>query len=38
MSNQTLSETPKSPATGRIAVIAALLGAVVFVCLNIVSA
>jgi len=38
MSNQTPSETPKSPATGRIAVIAALLGAVVFVCLNIVSA
>src|SRR5499427_6817544 len=38
MSNQTLSETPKSPATGRIAVIAALLGAILFVCLNIVSA
>src|SRR5215468_2244568 len=38
MSDQTHSETPKSPATGRIAVIAALLGAVIFVCLNIVSA
>ncbi|HWN52339.1 MAG TPA: Gldg family protein [Xanthobacteraceae bacterium] len=32
------SGTPKSSATGRIALIAALLGAVVFVCLNIVSA
>src|ERR1700736_1697107 len=30
--------TAKSPATGRIAVVAALLGAVVFVCVNIVSA
>src|SRR6516162_10447494 len=38
MSNQPHSETPKSSMTGRIAVIAALLGAVVFVCLNIVSA
>jgi ABC-type uncharacterized transport system involved in gliding motility auxiliary subunit len=38
MSNQTQPETPKSPATGRIAVIAVLFGAVVFVCLNIVSA
>ena len=43
MSNQTQSETPKSETpkssmTGRIALIAALLGAVVFVCLNIVSA
>jgi ABC-type uncharacterized transport system involved in gliding motility auxiliary subunit len=42
-SNQTQPETPKSgtpksSATGRIALIAALLGAVVFVCLNIVSA
>ncbi len=38
MSNQTQSETRKPPATGRIALIAALLGAIVFVCLNIVSA
>jgi len=43
MSNQTQSETPKagtpkSFSTGRIALIAALLGAVIFVCLNIVSA
>ena len=43
MSNQTQSETPKtetpkSSVTGRIALIAALLGAVIFVCLNIVSA
>ncbi len=43
MSNQTQPETPKSgtpksSATGRIALIAALLGAVIFVCLNIVSA
>src|SRR5215470_2118516 len=38
MSNQTQLETPKSPATGRIALIAALLGAIIFVCLNIVSA
>src|ERR1700720_3044067 len=42
MSNQTQPETPKSgtpksSATGRIALIAALLGAVIFVCLNIVS-
>jgi ABC-type uncharacterized transport system involved in gliding motility auxiliary subunit len=42
-SNQTQPETPKSgtpksSATGRIALIAALLGAVIFVCLNIVSA
>src|SRR3984893_8308628 len=42
-SNQTQPETPKSgtpksSATGRIALIAALLGAIVFVCLNIVSA
>jgi len=38
MSNQTQLETPKSPATGRIALIAALLGIIIFVCLNIVSA
>ena len=39
MSNQTHSGTPRrSSATGRIALIAALLGAVIFVCLNIVSA
>src|SRR5262249_24017568 len=37
MSNQTL-ETPKALTAGRIALIAAVLGAVVFVCLNIVSA
>src|ERR1700722_4578991 len=42
MSNQTQSETPKpetpkSSMTGRIALIAALLGAVIFVCVNIFS-
>src|SRR5712691_4605704 len=37
-SPQTQPEKPKSSATGRIALIAALLGAVIFVCLNIVSA
>jgi ABC-type uncharacterized transport system involved in gliding motility auxiliary subunit len=37
-SGQTHSDSPKSSATGRIAIIAALLGAVIFVCLNIVSA
>src|SRR5258708_8133495 len=38
MSDPTQPETRKPLATGRIAVIAALLGAVIFVCLNIVSA
>jgi ABC-type uncharacterized transport system involved in gliding motility auxiliary subunit len=38
MSNQTQPQTRKPLKTGRIALIAALLGAVVFVCLNIVSA
>src|SRR5215470_371796 len=38
MSNQNQPEMRKSLTTGRIALIAALLGAVVFVCLNIVSA
>lgn len=38
MSNQTQPEARKPLTTGRIALIAALLGAVVFVCLNIVSA
>src|SRR5215469_11968739 len=38
MSNQTQPETRKPLPTGRIALIAALLGAVVFVCVNIVSA
>ena len=38
MSNPTQSLPPKPPMTGRIAVAAALLGAVIFVCLNIVSA
>jgi ABC-type uncharacterized transport system involved in gliding motility auxiliary subunit len=38
MSNQTQPETRKPLATGRIALIAVLLGAVIFVCLNIVSA
>src|SRR5215471_12089826 len=38
MSNQTTSETPTSLTTGRIALIAAVLGAVIFVCLNVVSA
>ena len=38
MSNQTQPETRKPLPTGRIALIAALLGAVVFVCLNIFSA
>src|SRR5712691_7682456 len=37
-SPETRSAKPKSPVTGRIALIAALLGAVVFVCLNIISA
>lgn len=38
MSNQTQPEPRKAPPAGRIALIAALLGAVIFVCLNIVSA
>src|SRR5215468_91299 len=38
MSDHTQPETRKPLATGRIALIAALLGAVIFVCLNIVSA
>src|SRR5258708_21718890 len=38
MSDQTQPETRKPLATGRIALIAALLGAVIFVCLTIVSA
>src|SRR5215813_4590478 len=38
MSNQNQPETSKPTATSRITLIAALLGAVVFVCLNIVSA
>src|SRR5215470_2849812 len=38
MTDHTQRETKKPPATGRIALIAALLGAVIFVCLNIVSA
>src|SRR6266436_5011600 len=38
MSDQTQPETRKPLATGRIALIAALLGTVIFVCLNIVSA
>src|ERR1700688_3801738 len=38
MSDQTNSAASKTSATGRIALIAALLGAVIFVCLNIVSA
>ena len=38
MSDQANSPAKKTSATGRIAIIAALLGAVVFVCLNIVSA
>src|SRR5499427_6130574 len=38
MSNQTQPETRKPLPTGRIALIAALLGAILFVCLNIVSA
>src|SRR5258706_5119606 len=38
MSDQTQPETRKPLATGRIALIAALLGAVIFVCLNLVSA
>src|SRR5215467_7247217 len=38
MTDHTQRETRKPSATGRIAVIAALLGAVIFVCLNIVSA
>jgi hypothetical protein len=37
-SNQTQPGTRKVPPAGRIALIAALLGAVVFVCINIVSA
>jgi len=35
---QTPPSQPKSPATGRIAIAAALLGAVVFVCINMISA
>src|SRR5215469_7121061 len=38
MSDQTQPETRKALTTGRIALIAAVLGAVVFMCLNIVSA
>jgi ABC-type uncharacterized transport system involved in gliding motility auxiliary subunit len=38
MSDQIQPQTRKPPATGRIALVAALLGAVVFVCINIVSA
>ena len=38
MSDQTQPETRKALATGRIALIATLLGVVIFVCLNIVSA
>jgi gliding motility-associatede transport system auxiliary component len=38
MSDQTNSAGSKAPATTRIAIVAALLGAVVFVCLNIFSA
>ena len=38
MSTQTQSETRKPLATGRMALIAALLGAILFMCLNIVSA
>src|SRR5258706_12128490 len=38
MSDHTQPETRKPLATGRIALIAALLGAVIFVCLNLVSA
>jgi gliding motility-associatede transport system auxiliary component len=38
MSNQTQPEPRRAPAAGRIALVAALLGAVIFVCLNIVSA
>src|SRR5262245_6881116 len=37
-SNQTQPGTRKAPPAGRIALIAAVLGAIVFVCLNIVSA
>ncbi len=38
MSNHTQPEPRKVPAAGRIALVAALLGAVIFMCLNIVSA
>jgi ABC-type uncharacterized transport system involved in gliding motility auxiliary subunit len=38
MSDQIQPQTRKPPATGRIALVAAMLGAVVFVCINIVSA
>jgi ABC-type uncharacterized transport system involved in gliding motility auxiliary subunit len=38
MSNQTQPETRKPLAAGRTAIIAAVLGAVIFVCLNIISA
>src|SRR5262252_1713756 len=38
MSSQAQPETRRSPATGRIVLITALLGAILFVCLNIVSA
>ena len=38
MSNQTQPEPRQAPAAGRIALIAAALGAVIFVCINIVSA
>jgi ABC-type uncharacterized transport system involved in gliding motility auxiliary subunit len=37
-SNQTPPQTRKAPPAGRIALLAAVLGAVIFVCLNIVSA
>jgi ABC-type uncharacterized transport system involved in gliding motility auxiliary subunit len=38
MSNQTQPDAPKALTSGRIALIAAVLGAVIFLCLNIVSA
>jgi ABC-type uncharacterized transport system involved in gliding motility auxiliary subunit len=38
MSNQTQPDAPEALTSGRIALIAAVLGAIVFVCLNIVSA
>ncbi len=38
MSDQSTHRPSKSPVTGRIAIVAALLGAVIFVCINIISA
>jgi ABC-type uncharacterized transport system involved in gliding motility auxiliary subunit len=38
MSDQRPTERARSPATGRLAIAAALLGAVIFVCINLVSA